>query len=136
MVEKVLGVGKERTLAVIAEKARIPSFDEVHPDKLLYCKQSKRYMEEVPVEKIRGSVMRSQDYYSDWSPVNPDPPWRSIYEAAKVGKNPGEMSGQMPIMFYKYNDEYWVGDDGNRRVSAAKLLGFEKVKAEVIALHD
>jgi len=107
-------------------------FEKVSPEKFAGMAQGKRHWEIVEVDRIVGSMNRSQDYGADWRPLKPDPPWESIHKAAKEGKDPGEMSDQMPVVLYKHKGEYWIGDDGNRRVSVAKLLGRKTLKAEVI----
>ena len=110
-------------------------FERVPPDDFARMRQSARYTDVVPVERIIGSMNRSGDYGKDWKPLKPDPQWDSIFKAAKEGKDIGEMSREMPIVLYKYRSGYWVGDDGNRRVSVAKVLGVRSLRAQVIDIY-
>lgn len=83
-------------------------------------------IQEVPVEKIVGSVHKTTDFNSEFIPINPvtEVRWCNIYaKFLEDGNLP-------PVSLYKIKDEYFVYD-GNHRVSVAKYLNFNKIEAEV-----
>ncbi|MGL4254028.1 MAG: hypothetical protein ACRCR2_08295 [Fusobacteriaceae bacterium] len=83
-------------------------------------------IQEVPLEKIVGSVHKTADFNSEFIPINPvtEVRWCNIYaKFLEDGNLP-------PVSLYKIKDEYFVYD-GNHRVSVAKYLNFNKIEAEV-----
>jgi hypothetical protein len=45
-----------------------------------------------------------------------------------------DLSNRFPISLLKAEDEYWVGNEGHRRVSIAHALGITLIEAEVTEL--
>lgn len=83
-------------------------------------------IQEVPVDKIVGSVHKTTDFNNEFVPINPvtEIRWCNIYaKFLEDGNLP-------PVSLYKIKDEYFVYD-GNHRVSVARYLNFNKIEAEV-----
>jgi len=81
----------------------------------------------VPVSQIVGSVGRYQDFDNQFRIKTHLPPerLRNIKAALKVGKV------IPPIKLYQIKDEYYVLD-GNHRVAAAKELGHDEIRADIL----
>jgi hypothetical protein len=86
-------------------------------------------LQDVPVNEIVGmSSGRNEEYNDDWTPKDPEDS-RWLYQ-----KNLVENGGQMePIPLNKLpnNQGYISAGDGNHRISVAKVLGLQIVKANV-----
>ena len=82
-------------------------------------------IQEVPLDKIVGSVGRYEDFTRTFMPrkTNTRPRWESIDSLVDSG-------GWPPIELYKVSDTYFVRD-GNHRVSVARQLGMDTIEAEV-----
>jgi len=90
-----------------------------------------RGIQDVELEKIIGSG-RFKDYDVNFMPKSPDLRWKIVYKSMRDnGEIPGKGS---PISTYLIDGFYYIGSDGNRRVSVAKTLGWKKIKCEVIAV--
>jgi len=102
------------------------SWDEVK-DELRIRGRVYRGFEEVPVDKIIGSVGRYQDFDRAFLPRTDDMEhrWKGI-----AGARYRQVS-LPPIKLYKVGDAYFVLD-GNHRVSVAKEQGVKTLRAEVI----
>lgn len=87
-------------------------------------------VQNIPVEKITGTVGRYNDLNRHFLPVNKElrDRWLNITEL-------GLTRGWPPIDVYKIGDVYFV-EDGNHRVSAARTLGYETIEASVIEFVD
>lgn len=82
-------------------------------------------LQEIPIERIRGSVGRFDDFTSSFLPRKDHmrERWENVDESAMQGKAP-------PIEVYQVDDAYFVVD-GNHRVSVARLHGRETIEANV-----
>lgn len=101
-------------------------FDEVQKHLPLH-NQHYLGMQEIPVDKIIGSVGRYQDFDRAFLPkrTNLRPRWVNIDRARLQDIN------LPPIEVYKVGDAYFV-KDGNHRVSVARQNGQAFIDAEVI----
>ncbi len=105
------------------------SFDEVvqklHLHNTVYLG-----LRDVPLKQIVGSWGRYTDFTRTFFPkdINREKErWRKIYLLALTGQ------GFPPIYLYKIDQLYFV-DDGNHRVSVARLMGWETIQAHVTEL--
>jgi hypothetical protein len=89
----------------------------------------------VLVKKIIGS-RAAQYFHSDWTPVKKDGRWLRVYESMKEKgfdrEERGNRSKSTRIELWKFGNKYFVGGNGNRRVSVAHILGISHVEACVI----
>lgn len=100
------------------------SFKDVH--KSLHLGQKiDRGLQEIPVDRIRGSVGRYDDFTSAFLPRKKflQERWKGVDIAMKAGKTP-------PIDVYQVGESYFVLD-GNHRVSVARQRGLETIEAYV-----
>ncbi len=81
----------------------------------------------VPVSQIVGSVGRYHDFDSQFriKPHLPSERLQHIKAALRAGKV------LPPVKLYQIKDEYYVLD-GNHRVSAAKELGHDTIRADIL----
>ena len=84
-----------------------------------------RGLQEIPLDRIRGSVGRYNDFNSAFLPRKKfmRDRWQGVDVAMRAGKTP-------PIDVYQVGESYFVLD-GNHRVSIARQLGFETIEAYV-----
>jgi hypothetical protein len=120
-----------------SERPRLRSLDAEHPG-WHEMEQAPREPATVPVSKVVGSAFRHMDFYEDWSDAKTDnrvreeERWGRLLKAVEGGKRPDEVGGPgQRIHLLKFGDEYWVGDDGNRRVALAKRMGLKEIRCEV-----
>jgi hypothetical protein len=100
------------------------SFEDVRSD--LHLRQRfDRGLQEIPVDKIQGSVGRFDDFTSAFLPRKDHlrERWQGVDQVMKQGKTP-------PIEVYQVDDIYFVVD-GNHRVSVARQHGYETLEAYV-----
>jgi hypothetical protein len=99
-------------------------------DRVTMDRESYRGMQEVPIDKIVGSVDRFRDFDRSFLPKrrNTANRWKSIDRAYYQDVI------LPPIQVYKVGDIYFV-KDGNHRVSVARERGVEFIDAEVIEGH-
>ncbi len=85
----------------------------------------------VEIDNIVGSSGRYRDFDVTYLPVREasDDRWVNIAQAHFEGVQ------LPPVMLYKIDDLYYV-EDGNHRVSVARVLGHEAITAQVIELRD
>lgn len=83
-------------------------------------------VKEVSLDKIVGSVQKTEDFKKGFIPKNEVVKfrWCNIY-IEMIGDK-----GLPPVSLYKIKDEYYVYD-GNHRVSVASYLNFNSIEAEV-----
>lgn len=93
--------------------------------------QSPERMEDVDTSKIVGSGTRASDYLSDFTPVKKDKRWDRLEEAVVEGKRVDELNPATPITLVQYRGQYYVTNDGHRRVSLAKREKVPKLRCEV-----
>jgi hypothetical protein len=105
--------------------ARLLSFEDVRA-RLRLREESYRGLQDIPVDKIVGSVGRYKDFTSSFLPTNAvsRDRWSRIY-AETVGA-----IGLPPIEVYQVGEVYFVRD-GNHRVSVARELGYDTIQAYV-----
>ncbi|WP_273846377.1 hypothetical protein [Rubrobacter calidifluminis] len=87
-------------------------------------------MRVVPVDKIVGSVGRHRDFDRAFLPSKPDlgTRWKRIDQLMQRAEE------LPPVSLYKIGDAYFV-QDGNHRVSVARMQGVEMIDAEVTELR-
>ncbi len=115
--------------------AELLSFDEIK-QRLRLREENYRGLQDVPLDKIVGSVGRYHEFTSGFLPKrgNMQERWSRVY-AVTTGQ-----AGLAPVELYKVGDVYFVRD-GNHRVSVARQLGSKSIQAHVtelptsIALH-
>jgi hypothetical protein len=100
------------------------SFEEVRT-KLHLDQMIDRGLQEIPLDRIRGSVGRYDDFTSAFMPRKRHmrERWEQVDVAMIAGKTP-------PIDVYQVGESYFVLD-GNHRVSVARQHGFELIEAYV-----
>ncbi|GAB4575258.1 MAG: hypothetical protein Kow0077_25860 [Anaerolineae bacterium] len=87
-----------------------------------------RGLQEVPLEKIVGSVGRYKDFNGAFLPVSED--MRERWQKVAMLYLDPTSSGAPPVELFKVGDSYFV-KDGNHRVSVANQLGLETIEAYV-----
>ncbi len=110
------------------QSAELLSFDDVKA-RLRLREESYKGLQNVPVEKIVGSVGRYKDFSRNFLPRGSTSRdrWSRVYAQAN------SMQGLPPIELYKVGDAYFVRD-GNHRVSVARQVGAETIEAHVTEL--
>lgn len=107
-------IGKDNRLAIFPEQA---------PEK----SPNRRFagIQEIPVEKIIGTLNRQSDFDQKFRPlsVNLRDRWISAYLAFDRG-------GWEPIVVHKAGEHYYI-EDGHHRVSVARLRGMAFIQAKV-----
>lgn len=91
---------------------------------------SRQYLENIPLDKIVGSVNRYQDFTRKFLPREST----SKERWARVMAKTADMTGLPPIDVYQIGDVYFVSD-GNHRVSVARQLGNDSIEAFVTRVH-
>jgi len=107
------------------------SYDEV-ARRLKPVGRAERGLQEIPLEAIRGSVGRPNDFTRDFLPRqdSDESRWARVHAAA----TDPSAAGLPPIEVFKIGDAYFV-IDGHHRVSVAHELGAKYIQAYVIELH-
>jgi hypothetical protein len=110
------------------KSSELLSFDDIK-QRLRLREESYKGLQNVPLEKIVGSVGRYTDFTADFLPKNSTSRdrWSRVY--AQVNS----MQGVPPIELYKVGEIYFVRD-GNHRVSVARQLGTATIEAHVTEL--
>lgn len=90
----------------------------------------KRGLQEIPLDKIVGSVGRYQDFTRSFLPKNDSNKERWARIKAAIT----DMKGIPPIDVYQVGEVYFV-NDGNHRVSVARQLGVETISAYVTEIE-
>lgn len=104
------------------------NFDDIKA-RLRLREESYRGIQNIPVDRIVGSVGRYQDFTANFLPrksTNQDR-WSRVYAVVNG------MEGVPPIEVYKVDDVYFVRD-GNHRVSVARQIGSKTIEAHVTEL--
>lgn len=116
--------------ALTGRSNELLAWDEVR-GKLQIGGQVYRGIQEVPVEKVIGSVNRYRDFDRVFLPTQTFTAnrWRSISRAFYEAKS------LPPVSLYKLGDVYFVLD-GNHRISVAREQGQLYVDAEVIEVES
>ncbi|MFN2168730.1 MAG: hypothetical protein ACK2U9_21055 [Anaerolineae bacterium] len=121
--EELLGLVRGRSPELL-------SFEAVQSALKIRQQIESRTPENIPLDRIVGSVGRYRDFTREFLPkasVN-QYRWRSI-DTAMQG-----MMGLPPIEVYQIGDVYFV-KDGNHRVSVARANGFKTIEAYVTRLE-
>jgi len=108
--------------------AELLSFEEIKA-RLRLREESYRGLQEVPLDRIVGSVGRYRDFTSGFLPKSSkmQERWSRVYAQAN------SLEGMPPIELYKVDDVYFVRD-GNHRVSVARQMGQKTIQAHVTEL--
>ncbi len=104
------------------------SFEDIRT-RLRLKAESYRGLQDIPLDKIVGSVGRYNDFTRDFLPRTNEmrERWSRVYASMN------SMQGVPPIEVYKVGDVYFVRD-GNHRVSIAKQNGDKTIQAHVTEL--
>jgi hypothetical protein len=105
------------------------SFEEVR-DKLHLVGGTYRGLQDIPADKIVGSVGRYRDFTRTFLPRDSV----SWHRWARV-RALAETQGWPPIEAYKVDEVYFV-KDGNHRVSAAREMGFTSIEGYVTEIES
>jgi hypothetical protein len=132
--EKAFGAARRRAFVqdVLAELSGrsddLLSFDEVRERLHLAEPTGSALVEEVPLDRIVGSVGRYRDFNRAFLPrAHLDPSrWIRIDQLRKQRDMP-------PIEVFKVGDIYFV-QDGNHRVSVARARGMRTIRARVLEI--
>jgi hypothetical protein len=110
--------------------AELLSFEDIR-DRMRLNEESYKGLQDIPLDKIRGSVGRYRDFNSSFLPRKNDMQerWSRVYAMANG------MMGLPPIDVYQVGDVYFVRD-GNHRVSVAKEMGARTIQAHVTELSS
>ncbi len=113
-----------RVLGFSKSPPTLLSFEDVQR-KLRLTQNEYRGLQQVPLEKIVGSVGRYQDFSRTFLPLTESDRdrWQRVAELQIE-------SGLPPVELYKVGDAYFVRD-GNHRVSVARQLGMKTIEAYV-----
>ena len=108
--------------------APLPSFNDMR-SRLHLFQQTYAGLQTIDVDKIVGTVDRSDDFDRDFLPRSPQTRerWERLERAFPS-------LGFPPITAYQVGDVYFV-IDGNHRVALAKQKGVEFIDAEVTEIH-
>lgn len=110
--------------------ARLLSYEEVRR-RLKAVEGGESTLEDVPLEKIVGSVGRYQDFTREFLPLVDEDRGRWVgVRLAMTG-----LEGVPPVDLYRIGDAYFVRD-GNHRVSVARQLGAKTINAYVTPVHS
>lgn len=116
----------ERLLSKLTGKAdQLLPFDEVRRELGLVSGPNKRYLDEIPIDSIVGSVERYYDFNRRFRPLmeGDEGRWARVKQLM-------EEQGLPPIEVYKISEVYFVLD-GNHRVSVARQVEAQMIEAYV-----
>jgi nucleotide-binding universal stress UspA family protein len=105
------------------------SYDAVR-QKFRLIESSRRILDQIPLDKIVGSVNRYTDFSRTFLPRQPSDAQRW----AKVRMGVDTFTGLPPIDAYKVGDVYFVSD-GHHRVSVARELGAKSIEGYVTPVY-
>ncbi len=113
---------------VRGKTVELMSFDDVRA-RLNLREEHYKGIQDVPLDKIAGSVGRHKDFTSAFLPKSSKMKdrWSRVYAKANG------LEGLPPIELYRVGDVYFVRD-GNHRVSVAKQLDAKSIEAHVTEL--
>ncbi|MCC6602327.1 MAG: universal stress protein [Anaerolineae bacterium] len=107
------------------ESTELLSYDDIRK-KLKVTNLRERGLQDIPVDKIIGSVGRYNDFTRSFLPKSNT----SEERWARVKMAVSDLTGVPPIEVYQLGDAYFV-IDGNHRVSIARQLGMPTISAFV-----
>jgi len=113
---------------VRGKPAELLSFEDIRA-RLRLREESYLGLQDVPLDKILGSVGRYRDFTRGFLPktAKMQERWSRVYAQATG------MTGLPPIELYKVGEAYFVRD-GNHRVSVARQLGSQTIQSHVTEL--
>lgn len=113
---------------VRGKSAELLSFEDIRT-RLRLREEDYKGLQDVPLDKIVGSVGRYREFTSRFLPKRNtmQERWSRVYAQASG------MTGLPPIELYRVGDVYFVRD-GNHRVSVARQLGAKTIQAHVTDL--
>lgn len=108
---------------LMSQKTTLATFPEETPEK----SPNRKYLgtEDIPVEKIVGTLNRESDFDHKFRPLNKHlrDRWVNVHLAL-------EREDWTPILVHRVGDHYYV-EDGHHRVSVAQALGIMFIRANV-----
>lgn len=118
----------EMSSLIRGKSAELLSFDDIRT-RLRLREENYQGLQDVPLDKIVGSVGRYREFTSRFLPKKSiaQERWSRVYAQAHG------MTGLPPIEVYKVGDLYFVRD-GNHRVSVARQIGARTIEAHVTEL--
>jgi nucleotide-binding universal stress UspA family protein len=120
---------REALSALGARPAPLLSYDDVRR-RLHAVESPARYLEDVPLDAIVGSVGRTVDFTREFLPRTDADKARWVgVKVAMTG-----LTGTPPVELYRIGEAYFVRD-GNHRVSVARQLGARFIQAYVTPVH-
>jgi nucleotide-binding universal stress UspA family protein len=121
---------REVLSALGARPAPLLSYDDVRR-RLHAVESPARYLEDVPLDAIVGSVGRTVDFTREFLPRTDADKARWVgVKVAMTG-----LTGTPPVELYRIGEAYFVRD-GNHRVSVARQLGARFIQAYVTPVHS
>lgn len=109
---------------------QLASYDDVRK-RLRAVESAERYLEDVPIDRIVGSVGRYKDFTREFLPRrNAD-----LHRWVGVRQAMTGLEGVPPIEVYRVGDAYFVRD-GNHRVSVARGMGLRSIQAYVTPVRS
>lgn len=110
------------------QSTELLSFDDVRA-RLRLRAESYKGLQDIPLDKVVGSVGRSREFTRTFLPKTNEmrERWSRVYAQMN------SMAGVPPIEVYKVGDTYFVRD-GNHRVSVARQIGAKTIQAHVTEL--
>jgi nucleotide-binding universal stress UspA family protein len=112
------------------KRSDLLSYDEVRR-KFRLIESSRRDLEQIPINKIVGSVNRYTDFTRSFLPRMESDAQRWAF--VRIGVD--TFTGLPPIEAYKVGDVYFVSD-GHHRVSVAKEVGADSIEGYVIPVFS
>lgn len=110
-------------------EADLLSYDDVRR-RLRAVESPARYLQDVPLDSIVGSVGRTADFTREFLPrIDAG---RERWVGVKLAMT--GLQGTPPVELYRIGDAYFVRD-GNHRVSVARQLGSKTIQAYVTPVH-
>ena len=118
----------EMSSLIRGKSAELLSFDDIRT-RLRLREENYQGLQDVPLEKIVGSVGRYREFTSRFLPKKSiaQERWSRVYAQATG------LMGLPPIELYKVGDLYFVRD-GNHRVSVARQMGAKTIQSHVTEL--
>lgn len=99
----------------------------IFPEQVPHKSSNRKFigMQDIPVEKIVGTLNRDSDFDDKFRPLKSHlrDRWVNAYLTL-------EQEGWAPILVHKVDDQYYV-EDGHHRISVARSLGISSIQAKV-----
>lgn len=111
--------------SIQGKSSDLMSYDQVR-ETLRPIESAYRLLEDIPLEKIVGSVNRTTDFTRSFLPLQDSDAYR--WSSVRAGVE--SMEGLPPIEAYRVGEVYFILD-GHHRVSVARELGAETIQGYV-----